>query len=57
LWEPYRLDVTGLLHVGENRIDVTVTNTPANAHGGAQQSGLVGPVVLRPQQEATVQLN
>lgn len=57
LWEPYRLDVTDALHVGENRIDVTVTNTPANAHGGAQQSGLVGPVVLRPQQETTVQLH
>ncbi|WP_161557849.1 glycosylhydrolase-like jelly roll fold domain-containing protein [Micromonospora sicca] len=57
MWEPYRLDVTDLLHVGENRIDVTVANTPANAHGAGQQSGLLGPVVLRPQQETTVQLN
>jgi hypothetical protein len=57
LWEPYRFDVTDFLHIGENRIDLTVTNTPANAHGGTQQSGLLGPVVLRPQQETTVKLS
>jgi hypothetical protein len=57
LWEPYRIDVTDALRIGENRIAVTVTNTPANSHGSAQQSGLFGPVVLRPQQEVTVNLH
>jgi hypothetical protein len=33
-----------------------VTNTPANAHGSAQASGLLGPVFLRPRQELTVRL-
>jgi hypothetical protein len=56
LWAPYRLDITDALHPGSNQIDVTVTNTPANAHGSAQASGLLGPVVLRPRQEQTVQL-
>jgi hypothetical protein len=56
LWAPYRLDVTDALHAGSNEIDVTVTNTPANAHGSAQASGLLGPVVLRPRQELTVRL-
>jgi hypothetical protein len=52
----HRLDVTDALHAGSNEIEVTVTNTPANAHGSAQASGLLGPVVLRPRQELTVQL-
>ena len=57
LWAPYRLDVTDRLHAGSNRIAVTVTNTPANEHGSAQASGLLGPVVLRPRQELTVRLD
>ena len=39
-----------------NEIQVSVTNTPANAHGSAQASGLLGPVVLRPRQGVTVRL-
>jgi hypothetical protein len=56
LWAPYRLDITDALQPGSNQIDVTVTNTPANAHGSAQASGLLGPVLLRPRQELTVPL-
>ena len=56
LWEPYRLDVTDALRAGGNSVSVTVANTPANEHGEAQPSGLVGPVALRPQQELTVPL-
>jgi hypothetical protein len=56
LWRPYRLDVTDALEPGENVIEVTVTNTPANRHGSPQPSGLVGPVALRPRRELAVQL-
>jgi hypothetical protein len=44
------MDVTDQLRPGENKIAVTVTNTQANAiEGRAAPSGLLGPVVLKPQ--------
>ncbi|MBB3128224.1 hypothetical protein FHS19_002878 [Paenibacillus rhizosphaerae] len=56
IWSPYRLDVTELLTVGNNRIEITVFNTIANyLHGaspthyiveGQLRSGLFGPVRL-----------
>jgi len=30
LWPPYAVDVTGLVHTGENALRIRVTNTPAN---------------------------
>lgn len=48
-WRPYRLDVTGLLHPGENTVRVRVTNTQANAfQNQSVASGLLGPVTLQP---------
>jgi len=57
LWRPYRVDATEALKAGENVVRVTVTNTPANAHGGAQPSGLLGPVRLRPVRDVRVGLD
>jgi hypothetical protein len=40
-WHPYRLDVTDLLHTGENEIELRVTNTLLNIlEGVSQASGL-----------------
>lgn len=56
-WSPYTLDVTDLLREGENIIEVTVTNTQANAiEGRANPSGLLGPVALRPERAVTLDL-
>jgi hypothetical protein len=58
VWEPYRLDVTDRLRAGENTLEVTVTNTQANAfEGRALSSGLIGPVRLRPQRVVDVELD
>ncbi|WP_433892455.1 glycosyl hydrolase [Streptomyces sp. CA-111067] len=57
LWAPYRLDVTRALRGGANVLRVRVTNTGANAHGDAQPSGLLGPVVLRPGRVEDVRLS
>ncbi len=47
-WAPYVLDVGAACRVGENRIEVHVTNSMANAYDGLQMpSGLIGPVCLR----------
>jgi hypothetical protein len=55
LWSPYRLEITGLLRVGTNRIEIGVTNTLANRYGQGRPglpekpaSGLLGPVRLVP---------
>ncbi|WP_329371954.1 glycosyl hydrolase [Streptomyces sp. NBC_00669] len=56
LWAPYRFDVTDALHAGANTVRVRVTNTGANAHGDAQVSGLLGPVLLRPSRVEEVRL-
>lgn len=46
-WAPYRLPAKGLLRAGENSIEISVTNTRANAAYGRQlPSGLMGPVRL-----------
>ncbi|MFD4777450.1 glycosylhydrolase-like jelly roll fold domain-containing protein, partial [Streptomyces sp. NPDC058427] len=57
LWSPYRLDVTASLHQGENVVRVRVTNTGANEHGDPQPSGLLGPVLLRPERLEEVRLS
>jgi hypothetical protein len=57
LWAPYRLDVTRALRGGANVLRVRVTNTGANAHGDAEASGLLGPVVLRPERVEDVRLS
>jgi hypothetical protein len=56
LWAPYRVDVTAALREGTNVVRVRVTNTGANAHGDAAASGLLGPVVLRPERLVRVRL-
>lgn len=56
-WSPYTLDVTDLLREGENTVSVRVTNTQANEiQGQANQSGLLGPVALRPERVLTLDL-
>ncbi|KAA1418115.1 hypothetical protein FE697_019900 [Mumia zhuanghuii] len=56
-WSPYAVDVTDLLREGENVVEVRVTNTPSNAiEGRDNPSGLLGPVVLRPQREVNLEL-
>lgn len=49
---PYQADVTNVLHVGTNFVDITVANTPFNVTRDAKTSsprpaGLLGPVVLQ----------
>ncbi|SEG75746.1 alpha-L-rhamnosidase [Actinacidiphila yanglinensis] len=56
LWAPYRVDVTDALRAGDNVVRVRVTNTGANAHGDPEPSGLLGPVLLRPERLAEVRL-
>ncbi|MFF1922043.1 glycosyl hydrolase [Streptomyces sp. NPDC058221] len=56
LWAPHRLDVTGPLRKGDNVLRVRVTNTGANEHGDPQASGLLGPVLLRPERLEGVRL-
>jgi hypothetical protein len=47
LWAPYRFVLKDVLHRGENRIVVRVTNSMANAYDGRRlPSGLMGPVVI-----------
>ncbi|MGW5668900.1 glycosylhydrolase-like jelly roll fold domain-containing protein [Micromonospora sp. NPDC003776] len=54
---PYTVDVTDLLRPGANTVEVRVTNTQTNAfEGRANPSGLLGPVVLRPQRALDVPL-
>ena len=54
---PYVVDVTDRLRPGANTIEVTVTNTQANAiQGNARASGLLGPVRLRPERVVTLDL-
>ncbi|WP_326809791.1 glycosyl hydrolase [Streptomyces scopuliridis] len=57
LWTPYRSDVTSALRAGANVVRVRVTNTGANAHGDTQPSGLLGPVLLRPERLERVRLS
>jgi hypothetical protein len=57
IWAPYMLDVTSYLQVGDNEIEIELTNTMASylaAHSPShytpeyqQVSGIVGPMVLR----------
>jgi hypothetical protein len=49
LWTPYRADITRALRPGDNVVRVRVTNTGANSRGQTLESGLVGPVTLRPE--------
>ena len=56
-WAPYTIDVTDLLHEGDNVVEVMVTNTPSNEiEGRDNPSGLLGPVEVRPQREVTLGL-
>jgi hypothetical protein len=44
LWEPYVVDVTGLVEAGANDLLLRVANTPANLlNGEPRPSGLAGP--------------
>ncbi|MCS7477932.1 glycosylhydrolase-like jelly roll fold domain-containing protein [Umezawaea endophytica] len=56
LWAPYRVDVTALLRPGPNLVRVRVTNTGANTRGQVLPSGLVGPVLLRPERLVDIAL-
>lgn len=47
-WAPYHLRIDGYCQVGNNRLEVWVTNSVANFYEGLQRpSGLLGPVLLR----------
>lgn len=47
MWAPYQFDIGGALQVGENTIQIEVSNTPANKLEKAKLvSGLLGPVKL-----------
>jgi glycosyl hydrolase family 106( putative alpha-L-rhamnosidase) len=49
LWDPYEVDVTGLLRAGTNDVGLRVSNTPANLLNGVPRpSGLAGPPRLVP---------
>ncbi|RII17804.1 Glycosyl hydrolases family 2, sugar binding domain [Streptomyces sp. YIM 130001] len=48
LWAPYEIDVTEALRAGRNTVRVKVVNTGANTRGETVDSGLLGPVLLRP---------
>ena len=65
VWSPYRLDLTPFLVPGENRLQLRVTNTEANARAVGSnhsilpkidQSGLEGPVRLVPWETVTFTL-
>ncbi|HOC73451.1 MAG TPA: hypothetical protein PKL54_11575, partial [Candidatus Hydrogenedentes bacterium] len=58
---PWRVDVSGLVTPGENRVEVLVCNTLANHYGtipthyrGDPVSGLLGPVTLRVEREVAL---
>jgi hypothetical protein len=43
LWDPYEVEVTGLVRAGPNELALRVANTPANLLNGAPRpSGLAG---------------
>jgi hypothetical protein len=43
LWDPYTVEVTGLLRPGGNELVLRVANTPANLlNGSPRPSGLAG---------------
>lgn len=47
-WAPYHLHIDGYCQVGDNRLELWVTNSIANFYEGLQRpSGLLGPVLLR----------
>lgn len=47
LWEPYRFDISDALQVGDNTIQIDISNTPANQlEKVTLTSGLIGPVKL-----------
>ncbi|MBN1422571.1 MAG: hypothetical protein JXP34_27585 [Planctomycetes bacterium] len=49
LWPPFRWDIAGAARIRTNRIVVRVTNTLKNRYDKeARESGLLGPVVIRP---------
>jgi hypothetical protein len=49
LWDPYELDVSGLLRPGDNELEIRVSNTPANLLNAQRRpSGLAGPPILVP---------
>jgi hypothetical protein len=54
LWDPYRADVTGLVHPGQNELELRVANTLSNLlNADRRPSGLAGPPRLVAHQEFT----
>jgi hypothetical protein len=65
VWRPYQLDVSRLIHPGENQIKVVITNTEANRRAvgawryilpGIDVDGLEGPVQIVPYVDRVVTL-
>jgi hypothetical protein len=57
LWDPYELDVTDLLRPGENRLEIRVSNTPANLLNAERRpSGLAGPPALVPMRRVRLEV-
>jgi hypothetical protein len=51
LWDPYVVDVSSAVRIGENQLALRIANTPANLlNGTPRPSGLAGPprIVLDP---------
>jgi hypothetical protein len=58
LWDPYDVDVSGLLRTGENELDIRVSNTPANLLNAERRpSGLAGPPTLVPSRPVRLKLS
>ncbi len=51
LWPVFELDITTAIKPGENRLRIRVGNLINNSYGQAAESGLFGPVVIRPKTE------
>jgi len=57
LWDPYVVEVTDLVHQGENEVALSVTNTLANLlNGMTRPSGLAGPPSLVPHASFTFEI-
>jgi hypothetical protein len=49
LWEPYAVEITDLLEVGENMLELRIANTLVNLLEAVERpSGLTGPPRLTP---------
>lgn len=56
LWRPYTVDISKFVHEGQNKLEITVTNTLSNRFTPEKlPSGLLGPVKLQPLAEVVLE--